>query len=274
MDHDDAMMADEREIARAAEADEQTGGGGEGDGGSEPGTFEVELDGTIHTLPMALKGAVLRQADYTRKTQELAEHRRMLEGERATLAAQKSAHHGASQDELRLAALDHQIEDFQGVDWEAYAAQDPEGAQTSWTALQRLGAAREQLAYAVSHHQERSALEAARVAAEAMAETGRTLGQEIEGWSPEVAGKLVDYAQAFGVTLEELREMADPRLWKLLHKAYQADKAAETGAREQAGVVRPAVSISGGGAGGGGVRDELATKEWMRRRNAQMAGNR
>ena len=64
------------------------------------------------------------------------------------------------------------------------------------------------------------------------------------------------------------------RLWKLLHKAYQADKAAETGAREQAGVVRPAVSISGGGAGGGGVRDELATKEWMRRRNAQMAGDR
>ena len=272
MDHDDAMMADEREIVRGAEAEDQADGPAEGEG--EDGTFEVELDGTVHTLPMALKGAVLRQADYTRKTQELAEHRRTLEGERAALAAQKSTHHSASQDELRLAALDHQIEDFQGVDWEAYAAQDPEGAQTSWTALQRLGGAREQLAYAVSHHQERSALQAARDAAEAMAETGRTLSQEIEGWSPEVAGKLVDYAQAFGVTLEELREMADPRLWKLLHKAYRADQAAESGAREQAGVVRPAVSISGGGAGGGGVRDELATKEWMRRRNAQMAGDR
>jgi hypothetical protein len=31
--------------------------------------------------------------------------------------------------------------------------------------------------------------------------------------------------------------------------------------------VRPAVLVSGAAAGGGGVRDELATKEWMKRRN-------
>ena len=104
-----------------------------------------------------------------------------------------------------------------------------------------------------------------------MAETGRTLAQEIEGWSPEVAGKLIDYAKAFGVTHEELAQMADPRLWKVLHKAWQADQAdrnegaASAVARSQA--VRPAVTVAGAAAGGGGVRDELATKEWMKRRN-------
>ncbi len=267
MDNDDATLADESEILRAAEADDT----GEDDG---PETFDVEMDGAVHTLPAALKGAFLRQADYTRKTQELAEHRRALEGERQALTERVGAHEGASQDRIRLAALDHRLEDFEGVEWDAVAAQDPETAQSLWDAYQKLAQSRERLAYAVSHHEQGAALATARKAADAMAEAGRTLSQEIEGWSPEVAGKLVDYAQAFGVTLDELREAADPRLWKLLHKAWKADQAGAADAREQAQAVRPAVSVSGGGAGGSGVRDELATREWMRRRNAQMAGDR
>src|SRR6185436_14421285 len=139
---------------------------------------------------------------------------------------------------------------------------------------QTVAQAREQLAWAVSHHESRAELEAAREAAEAMTQTGRQLAQEIDGWSPEVAGKLVEYAQAFGVTLEELGQAADPRLWKLLHRAWRADEADQAGARERAQAVRPAVTVSGGGAGGAGVRDELATKEWMRRRNEQMTRGR
>lgn len=267
MENDDAIMAGEGDLVRDDDLMLDAAG-------TEPEMFEVEVDGEVHSLPAALKGAVLRQADYTRKTQELAEHRRALEVERQALAERAGAHEGASRDRLRLAALDQQLGDFQGVDWEAYAAEDPDGAKSTWGMFQRLGQTRDQLAYAVGHQEERSALQAAREAAETMAETGRKLGQEIEGWSPEVAGKLVDYAQAFGVTMEELREMADPRLWKLLHKAWRADQASEAGARETAQAVRPAVSVSGGGAGGGGVRDDLATKEWMRRRNEQMTGGR
>ena len=111
-----------------------------------------------------------------------------------------------------------------------------------------------------------------------MAETGRTLQREIEGWSPDVAAKLVEYAQAFGVTLEELHQAADPRVWKILHRAYQADQAghrdgAAMGA-EQVQAIRPAIGVRGGGAAGGGVRDELGTKEWMKRRNDQMRKGR
>lgn len=265
MQDDDAIMAGEGDFARVDEAGPDEGFEG------DAGTFDLEVDGEIHTLPAALKGAFLRNADYTRKTQELAEHRRILEAERQALAEQAGAYAGASQDRLRLAALDHQLEDFQDVDWEAYAAEDPDGARALWDTARRLSEAREALAHAVSHHEERSQLKAAREAAEAMAETGRRLSQEIDGWSPEVAGKLIAYAQAFGVTPDELREAADPRLWKLLHKAWRADQAEQSGARERAQAVRPAVSVASGASGGSGVRDELATKEWMRRRNDQMS---
>jgi hypothetical protein len=266
MDNDDAIMAGEGDLVRADEF------GPEAE--AEPETFELELDGEVHSVPAALRGAFLRQADYTRKTQELAEHRRALEGERQALAAEAGARAGASQDRVRLAALDHQIEQFQGIDWQAYAAEDPQAAQALWGRFQSLAEARQSLAYAVGHAEQRDQLQAAREAAEAMAATGAQLREEIEGWSPEVAAKLVEYAQAFGVTLEELAQMADSRLWKLLHKAWRADQVGQGEAEAQARAIRPAVTVGGGGAAAGGVRDELGTKEWMRRRNDQMARGR
>lgn len=239
------------------------------DGGDD--TFDLELDGQVHSLPAALKGAFLRQADYTRKTQELAAHRRALEGEREAVAAHAEAVGQASGEHVQLAAMDHQLEQLQGVDWQAYAAQDPQGAEALWGRLQAMAHARHGLAQTIDHRAAHGRLRAAHESAARMAETGRTLQKEIDGWSPELAAKLVDYAKSHGVTLEELSAQDDPRVWKILHRAFQAedanqkDGAAKAAAQAQA--IRPAVLVSGSAAGGGGVRDELGTKEWMQRRN-------
>ena len=109
---DDTLAAGEDEFARED--------AGEMDAMAEVGSdvFEVELDGEVHSLPAALKGAFLRQADYTRKTQELAEHRRALEAERRALGDHARAQAGVSRERLQLASLDDQIEEFQGVDWD------------------------------------------------------------------------------------------------------------------------------------------------------------
>jgi len=265
MDYEDTKNAGEDDAAHTSTATYDQ------DDDAPDDTFDLELDGKVHTLPGALKGAFLRQADYTRKTQELAHHRRALVAERQAVAAQAQAVGQASHDRVQLAALDHQLQAFQGVDWQTYAAQDPKGTQAMWSQYQAMAQARDGLAQALAHHTARGELQAARDAAAKMAETGRTLSQDIEGWSPEVAAKLVEYAKAFGVTHEELAQMADPRLWKVLHKAYQADQASQqagaANAAAKAQAVRPAVTVAGSAAGGGGVRDELGTKEWMQRRN-------
>lgn len=268
MQDNDALSADEPVRAAPGEDPELRASAEEADGDD---TCQIEHEGQVYEVPVALRGAFLRQADYTRKTQELAEHRRALLTERQAVAAQAQAGEGALADRAHLAALDQQVESFAGVDWEGLAHADPHRAQALWAQFQQTQALRQQYAYALSHHEARGQLQAAQEAAAKMAETGRTLQQEIEGWSPEVAAKLVDYAKAFGVTHEELTQMADPRLWKVLHKAYQADRANQeegaANAAAKAQAVRPAVLVSGSAAGGGGVRDELATKEWMQRRN-------
>lgn len=264
-DEDAILMAEEAARLEAEEAAMSP----------EDDMFELELDGAVHTLPGALRGAFLRQADYTRKTQELAEHRRAAEAELQALSAERRAYRGASGDRATLHALDAQLEAFEDVDWESLAQSQPERARDLWASYQETEALREDFAYALSHREAREELLAAREAAEAMAATGAKLREEIDGWSPEVAAKLVEYGQAFGVTIEELAQAADPRLWKLLHKAWRADQADEGASAAQARELRPAVVVAGGGgAGGAGVRDELGTREWMRRRNQQMAGGR
>jgi hypothetical protein len=270
---DENPTAGEDDLARADEAPAELEPAPEGEGG-EPETFELELDGEVHELPAALKGAFLRQADYTRKTQELAEHRRAVEAERAALAEHRQALEGAASDRAHLAGLDDQLARFAGVDWQGLSQADPGRAQALWAQFQQTRALRAQYANAVSHHSSRTEVEAAREAAERMAETGRTLQREIEGWSPEVAAKLVEYAQAFGVSLEELAQIADARLWKVLHKAYVADQASQRDAAARAQAVRPAVQVAGAAGSAGGVRDDLATREWMRRRNEQKLAER
>lgn len=268
MEDDDAIMAGEGDLVRdeelAPEAEAL-----EAEAGAEPETLEVELDGQVYQLPAALKEAFLMRADYTRKTQELAEHRRAIEAERQAVAQAKRADEASLRDRAYLAALDDQLEDFAGVDWQALAQGEPQRAQALWARFEEVRGLRQRYAAALAHREQQGRLDAAREAAEQMAETGRVLQQEIDGWSPEVAAKLVEYAQAFGVTLEELSQIADARLWKILHRAYQADQTGQREAAAQVQAVRPAVVVAGGGVGGPGVRDELATKEWMRRRNEQ-----
>jgi hypothetical protein len=270
MDKNDAAPTGEDDLLRAQSVDDEDASAPTAEDDPDD-TFDLEVDGQVHTLPAALKGAFLRQADYTRKTQDLAAHRRALEAERAVVAHHAQIAGQASADQVQLAALDHQLAELHGVDWQGFATQDPAAAQALWSRFQAMAQARDGLAEALSHHAERRKMEAARQAAARMAETGRTLQREIEGWSPETAGKLVDYAQTHGVTLDELRAADDPRVWKILHRAWHADQASQKdeAARTaiQAHAVRPAVLVSGAAAGGGGVRDELATKEWMKRRN-------
>ncbi|MBS0359828.1 MAG: hypothetical protein JSR98_00500 [Proteobacteria bacterium] len=241
-------------------------------------TFEIEHGGQVYALPAALKGGFLRQADYTRKTQELAAHRRALLAERAAVAHHAEAVASAGHDRIQLAALDHQLQGMANVDWQAFAAQDPQAAQSLWSRAQAMGQARAGLAQAVAQRAERDRLHAARQKAHGMAVTGQALAREIEGWSPELAARLVDYARGHGVTLEELGAADDPRVWKIIHCAYQGDCAKQkddaAAATAKAQTVRPAIVVSGGAATGGGVRDDLATKEWMKRRNEQMRKGR
>ena len=255
---------------RAPMGDEEELEGREPEGGEDE-SCEVEHEGRVYQIPKALQPALMMQADYTRKTQELGQHRRALEEDRAQVADHAQALHGTLDARAKLHAAEEQLAGYAGVDWDDFAQADPQGAQAMWSKYQAMAHTRDRYAWALSHHQSQAAAHEERALSAQITETGKVLSRDIEGWSPEVAAKLVDYAGAFGVSLEELREIADPRLWKILHRAHAGDEAAKQQKTadqvRQSQAVRPAVSVTGGAAPGGAVRDEMATAEWMKRRN-------
>ena len=230
---------------------------------------EIEVDGQVWLAPPALKSAFLRQADYTRKTQELAERRREAQAEHEAAGA-----HIAGRARLHL--LDEQAQALDGLDWPALEAADPGRARALRERRLGLAETRERLAFdlARKEHETRMANEAAE--AEAVLATGRALSEQIEGWSPALASQLADFARNFGVEADELRQINDPRLWRILHRAHLGEtlarRLAEADRQAARPAVRPAADPGRPGSGVPGLDDRMETGEWMRRRNA--AGQR
>lgn len=152
--------------------------------------------------------------------------------------------------------LDPGLAGFEHVDWQAWAAADPQGAEAAWAAAQRRGEAPD----AESDTDRAERLEAAHA----------ELARDIEGWSPRMAADLAVYAQARGFTAEELAGVEDPREVKILHLAMLGEQAMARQAHEQRfGRFRPPTQLGGAGHPGH-LSDRSSTEAWMRARTTQL----
>lgn len=180
--------------------------------------YKVTVDGEELevTLEEALAG-YQRTAAFTRKTQALAEERKQTQGERQKYIEQ-IATLGAA-----IAATIEPVED-----WEALKASNPAKYATQWADFQRK---QEQLK---TLHEEQTRL-VTQQRQELLEEGSKVLAKEIPGWADaekgaELRANVARYAiEDIGITQEELETILDPRLFIVLHKAYQFDKAKAKG---------------------------------------------
>lgn len=205
---------------------------------------EFEFQGRTHLAPKALRGAFMMQADYTRKTQELAEQRRTLEAERKALDNRV----GQSDDQRRLADLDARLKAFNAHDWDAALAQNPEAAQQAWAEFVKLAHDHQTLTQGVgAREQVEQALEA--YEHEMTLRQGYAeLTRDIPGWSPELGEALAGYAEKeFGFRADELDSVTDPRLIKLLHRSFASAQSESRNRRLRAAQsTRPATTLKSG----------------------------
>lgn len=256
---------------------------------AEDDTEEIERDGVKYRIPKALKDDLLRQADYTRKTQEVAEQRRALEMQAQSLAQQAELAQATLEHRTNLKLVEQQLAQFQNTDWSAYSAQygadATAAAMASW---QQYRDAQAELSSAITRAESETRAISERNAANAIAQAEAQLSREIEGWSPELVSNLAAYAaKEFGVSPQELKESVinpdgtpDTRTFKVLARLHKAEtelaalKASQTKAQQASkqASVTPAKPV-GQRAGGykSGLNDELPPDEWMRRRTAQLA---
>jgi hypothetical protein len=85
-DKAEAILPDAQEVDPAGQSDQAPDEEGEAIDPAEDGE-EIEHEGRKYLVPKALKPLLLMQADYTRKTQEVAEQRRAVMAERLRIRA-------------------------------------------------------------------------------------------------------------------------------------------------------------------------------------------
>lgn len=215
--------------------------------------LEVEVDGQKVKVDELKKG-YLRQSDYTRKTQQVAEARKALETELESIRVERSQY------EQLLPALQQQLHQLanQEPDWDALYQQDP------FTAVQ------EERKWRVAMQQRQEQLEAiqaeqSRLASlrqsEQLKQLEHHLSQErdlllerIPAWKDtKVAAaerkKVKEYAQSIGFSAEELEAVTDHRAVIGLYKAMKYDemmaKRAQAQPRQTVPVARPGTPAAG-----------------------------
>lgn len=198
---------------------------------------EVEWEGKTYKIPSEVKGALLRQADYTRKTQEVAEARKQVEAlaQEVRLAKQRTDDEINTIAELKF--LSNQLEPVKDFNWAAAHQQlltDPNLASdplAQQEAINKLNAAylhwQQTQQKASALQQKLHEFERARAAAEQQ-ETAKRLAatrayaeKEIKGWTPALDDKITEFAvKTLGFDLDTLKAAYNPQNYRTLYLAY------------------------------------------------------
>lgn len=274
---DPSEVVDETEDQ--AEAEEQESA--EDEGSPEDDTEEYEEDGKTYRVPKDLKGHLLRNRDYTQKTQELAEQRRAFEAERV-----KAQENDEAIEEARYTQrqIQNRLSDLQALtadDWNQIRIMDHQRGTNRYDELQREFLTLPRQADEAKRTLDQKISEARDMQQQALAQQvaqGQAiLARDIPGWGPELGAKLVDFVKSeYGVTEEKHGQaFMDPALVKLAYAAFKAkgdQQKAQTAKRaEQAQKTVPANTVKGGAAPKGGLHDKLSATEWAARRNRELA---
>lgn len=187
---------------------------------------EVEFEGKTHKVPQELKDALLRQSDYTRKTQEVAEARKQLEAQQAFIQQQAVFQQQSAQEFAQLQAVDNQLSQYQSIDWATALDQDPIGANKAYIQYQQLQQARNQMAQALGQRQQQFQQVEAQQTAQAM-EATRQHVQQLPGWTPQVDVELDKFTQNLP-QFARVEIAKNPAIYEMVMKAWKYDQLQNT----------------------------------------------
>ena len=190
---------------------------------------EVEFEGKAYKVPKEIKEALLRQADYTQKTQAVAEQRKAVE-EKAQLLNQREQLMGvAFEKAVELREVQNRLSQFENIDWQSLADSDPAQATKLNLAYQQLQRQAQQKYTELTQTQAQQEQLNAQQLQQTLAEAQKELRTRLPDFTPEVAEKIKSTAREYGLTDQELASVIDPRHVHILHdamkwRALQANK--------------------------------------------------
>lgn len=283
----------------------------DGDGADQPGdaedeTEEFEHGGVKYAVPKALVPALMKDGDYTRKTQELAEGRRQVELRNQAIAAQE-AEIGLNREvlqesaklinaESRTAEIKAALAEYDKVDptvWAQALAEDKTNG-TNLVQQHQLQLQQLQRALAQAEGDERAikdtitqkkdelakkTTERSTVGNDLVAEQRKACEAACQRDIPEWEKRrpqIEAFAKENGITDAELQAITDPRLFKFLDLAQIGARAVQAKKTQQriapaTGAGQPVRRVTPTGSSPRTDPDRMSTEAWMKHRREQIA---
>jgi len=200
------------------------------EGGDE--SEEIEFEGKSYKVPKELKGALnerLMHADYTHKTQEVAEQRKAVEERANAVQMQERLLSQTFEQRVELASLQKQLAQYEQIDWQGLADSDPVQATKLNLAYQQLqrqaGAKYQELQQAQAQTEQLTQHQRQQMLVQAQSD----LKARLPDFNATTAEKIKTAARDYGISDQELNTVIDPRYVHVLHdamkwRALQAEK--------------------------------------------------
>lgn len=219
-----------------------------------------------------LRDALMRQADYTRKTQELAQQRQQSDAEIAAEKQRIQMERANIQAIARLTAVDDQLKQLTDVDIDALYDRDPVQAGKLQARMQQLSMQRQQIVAQVQQHEQQRAMQEQQATAKRLQEAEAVLKREIKGWSSEHAKRLGETARALGATDAELQSITAPWIVRALHAQHVLSQmTAKAKAPEPVAPAQPIRTVTGGKAPAAVDPMKLPMDEWVKHEQKRLA---
>ena len=224
LDREDAAPSDESPLPEEVQAEPAEAEDAPPEEDTGPKLTEVEIDGKLYAVPDEIKDGYLRQADYTKKTQEVAQARRHVETmlQAANQAVQASQQFADIIGQIKSA--DASLQAFHSLDWNELRATDPVEYAAKQADFVRWQSYREGLIRNLQDAKQRVDYAQAQETAQRVQQGAQFLSQQIPGWGEQRMKEIRSAAQRYGYQDAELDGITDPRAVLVLHKAAEYDK--------------------------------------------------
>lgn len=220
---DESQEGEEEDAEESEEVDEDLTEDDEEESEDEPELITegvIEIDGEKLSVE-EIKLGYLRQADYTKKTQAVAEQRKAAEDQTRTYESTLSA---------LLTAAGADLSRFDNVNWEQAAVENPEQYKQAKAMFEQTQQTYNFIRSQAAEHQTRAYEQQQGAMKQAAQDSLTVLKSTIPNWSNDLYYSIGEYAKAnLGVSTEEFNGIHDHRSITAMYKAMQFDRAkAET----------------------------------------------
>ena len=227
---------------------------------------DVDYEGKQYKLPKELKDALLRQSDYTKKTQEVAAQRQAVEAQRQQAENAIQFVTQFQKEYAELSTVNNQLERLSKLDWNAAINENPVEAMKLQARFNELRMQRDNIANNLNGLQANIEQQRQAEMQRAIYEGEQVLAKEIPNWNAETKGAILKTAQIFGFDAKELQGITDPRIVKVLHAAMMHENAkAKLKTVKPSEPIKPTVIAKSSGKGKSNPReDQMSDAEWSK----------